>query len=88
MLAMRCACGFERLEDEQLIDHLLAVFEPDDSTGTDGLVHLEMAKRACSCGFRAASSDELDSHFLSAFTSADRLGRDGRKHEPVAPAAQ
>ena len=88
MLATRCACGFERLEDEQLIDHLLAVFEPDDSTGTDGLVHLEMAKLACSCGYQTASSDELNSHFLEVFRRTNQFGRDGRKHESIAPAAQ
>jgi hypothetical protein len=88
MLATRCACGFERLEDERLMDHLLAVFEPDDSTGADGLVHLEMATLVCSCGFQAASSDELDSHFLEVFTRTDQIGRDGRKHESIAPVAQ
>jgi hypothetical protein len=88
MLATPCACGFERLEDGQLMDHLLAVFEPDDSTGADGLVHLEMAKLACSCGYQAASSDELDSHFLEVFTPTDQIGRDGRKHEPITPAAR
>ena len=84
MLATRCACGFERLEDEQLIDHLLAVFEPDDSTGADGLVHLEMARLACSCGYQAASSDELNDHFLEVFMRTGQCGRDGRKHESIA----
>jgi hypothetical protein len=88
MLATRCACGFERLQDEEVIDHLLAVFEPEDSTGTDGVVHLEMAKRICSCGFQAASRDDLDVHFLGVFTPANQVGADGRRHEPVPPVAR
>lgn len=88
MLATRCACGFERLQDEEVIDHLLAVFEPEDSTGTDGVIHLEMAKRICSCGFQAASRDDLDVHFLGVFTPANQVGADGRRHEPVPPVAR
>jgi hypothetical protein len=88
MLATRCACGFERLEDEQLIDHILAAFEPEDCTGTDGLAHLEIAKLACTCGFLAASGDDLDRHFLAVFTPTDQTGRDGRKHKPIAPATR
>jgi hypothetical protein len=85
MLATRCACGFRRLADEGVSDHLLAIFEPPDSTGTDGLVHLELAPLACSCGFQAASPDELDRHFLAAFTPAGSVARDGRTHEPTTP---
>jgi hypothetical protein len=81
MLATRCACGFERLPDEEVIDHLLAVFEPQDTTGNDGRPHQEMALRACSCGFQAASGDELDMHFLAVFTAADAVGTDGNRHE-------
>jgi hypothetical protein len=88
MLAIRCACGFERLHDEQVVDHLLVTFEPEDSTGTDGLIHLEMARRACSCGFQAASADDLDHHFLVVFTPADQVGPDGHHHEPVSPACR
>ncbi len=88
MLATRCACGFEHLDDELLIDHLLAAFESEDCTGTDGLVHVEMVRLTCMCGFQGASSDELDRHFLTAFTRTDQLGRDGRKHEPLAPVAR
>jgi hypothetical protein len=50
-LATQCACGFEALADEQVIDHVLAVFEYADAVGTDGKTHEEMAKGACSCGF-------------------------------------
>jgi hypothetical protein len=81
MLATRCSCGFERLEDEEVSDHLLAVFEPDDSIGTDGLVHQEEALRHCSCGFSAATGGELDAHFLAVFTRPDAIGLDGNKHE-------
>jgi hypothetical protein len=81
MLAMRCACGFEELGDEQVIDHLLAVFEPPDATGTDDRIHEEMAGRTCSCGFSAISGDEMGAHFLAAFTPAGKVGRDGRAHE-------
>jgi hypothetical protein len=80
MLATRCACGFEALADEDLNDHLQAVFEPEDSTGADGQAHLEQAARTCSCGFPAASPAELDAHFIAAFTPADSIGSDGAKH--------
>jgi hypothetical protein len=88
LLATRCACGFERLEDEEVIDHLLAVFEPEDTTGTDGLVHMEMAHLVCSCGFQTVHGDDLDYHFLVVFTPSDQVGSDGRRHEPVAPGEQ
>jgi hypothetical protein len=81
-LATRCACGFEQLADEQLIDHILAAFEPADAVGTDGKVHEEMAGQTCSCGFSAVSGDEMEAHFLAVFTPAGSVGRDGRAHEP------
>jgi len=83
MSATRCLCGFERLDDEEVIDHLLATFEPEDSIGSDGQVHQEAAPMACLCAFTAASPRELDAHFLAAFTPADHAGRDGSKHEPA-----
>jgi hypothetical protein len=82
MLATRCPCGFEELADEQLIDHLLVMFEPADAIGTDGKAHEEMATRACSCGFSAISAQEMDKHFLVAFTPAGSVGSDGRTHQP------
>ena len=81
MLATRCACGFKELEDEQVIDHLLVAFEPPDSIGADGEVHLEMAMLACSCGLSFTSPEEIGAHFLAVFTPGDFLGRDGAKHE-------
>jgi hypothetical protein len=83
MLATRCACGFERLDDEEVSDHLLAVFEPDDAIGTDDQVHQEDDNRVCSCGFSAAIGDELDTHFLAVFMPADSLDRDGVRHQPI-----
>jgi hypothetical protein len=84
MTAASCTCGFQRLNDEEVTDHLLAAFEPSDSTGNDGQVHQELAKLACSCGFTATTTQELDSHFLEVFTPAGSVGRDGAKHEPAA----
>jgi hypothetical protein len=84
MTATRCTCGFQRLDDEEVTDHLLAAFEPDDSTGSDGDVHQELAGLACSCGFAAASGQELNSHFLAVFIPAGSVGRDGVKHESAA----
>jgi hypothetical protein len=81
MLATRCACGFERLADEEVIDHLLAVFEREDDVGNDDRTHQEMALRACACGFQAASGEQLDTHFLTVFTAADAVGNDGIRHE-------
>jgi hypothetical protein len=83
MRATRCACGFERLADEEVIDHLLALFDPADSRGTDGREHEERQGRTCSCGFAGATGEELDEHFLEAFTPAGSVGRDGREHEPA-----
>jgi serine/threonine-protein kinase RsbW len=45
-----CACGFAELADEELIDHLLGVFEPDDHVGNDGRVHEERERLTCACG--------------------------------------
>jgi hypothetical protein len=84
MTATRCSCGFERLDDEEVSDHLLAAFEPRDLTGTDGQVHQELAALACSCGYAATSVPELDGHFLAMFTPAGLVGRDGAKHELAA----
>ena len=84
MPTTRCSCGFERLDDEEVTDHLLAVFEPDDATGSDGQVHEEVTRLSCSCGFPAASAEELEGHFLTVFTPAGSVGRDGDKHEPIA----
>jgi hypothetical protein len=81
MLATRCECGFEALEDEQVIDHLLAVFQPDDALGTDGKIHEEIINKTCSCGFSATTNEELDSHYLAVFTPASSIARDGTKHE-------
>lgn len=81
MLATRCACGFEALADEQVTDHLQAMFEPKDCVGTDGRMHLEEDAQACSCGFSTTSPTELDAHFLAIFTPGDSVGRDGKKHE-------
>jgi hypothetical protein len=83
MPATRCHCGFERLEDEEVTDHLLAVFEPEDGLGTDGKVHQEEELRTCSCGFSAATADDLDAHFLAVFTPVDAIGPDGKRHEPL-----
>jgi hypothetical protein len=83
--ATRCTCGFARLEDEEVIDHLLAVFEPEDSFGIDGRVHMEMASLTCSCGFKTILGDDLDYHFLVIFTPPDQRGYDGHRHEPAAP---
>ena len=68
MTATSCICGFQRLEDEEVTDHLLAAFAPDDSTGGDGQVRQELARLACSCGYTATTAQDLDSHFLAVFT--------------------
>jgi hypothetical protein len=83
MSATRCSCGFERLDDEEVIDHLLALFGPADHQGGDGQQHEEWQDRSCSCGFTAVLADELDEHFLKLCTPADAVAHDGRKHEPV-----
>jgi hypothetical protein len=78
-----CSCGFTELGDEQVIDHLLRIFEPDDRRGKDGLVHEETRRLVCSCGFDSATTHELDAHFLVVFTPADGIGRDGASHSPA-----
>jgi hypothetical protein len=83
MIAARCSCGFTELADEELNDHLLHVFEPDDHIGNDGLAHEERDPLACLCGLAAITPEELDAHFLKAFTPDDAIGSDGRRHDPV-----
>ena len=86
MLATRCCCGFERLDDEEVSDHLLAAFEPPNGIGTDGRVHQEEALRRCSCGFSAVTGSELDAHFIAVFTPVGAIGHDGKRHEALAGA--
>jgi hypothetical protein len=81
MTTAQCSCGFRELGDEEIIDHLLLVFEPEDHRGNDGLVHEERDRLTCACGFVAITAEELDSHFMKAFTPDDAIGRDGKKHE-------
>jgi hypothetical protein len=81
MIAVQCSCGFTELDDEEITDHLQQVFAPDDSRGSDGLVHLEGDRLACCCGFTAATPQELDGHLLAVFTPDDAIGRDGKSHE-------
>jgi hypothetical protein len=83
MTAAQCTCGFTELDDEQITDHLLLVFEPDDHRGSDGLVHEEGGSLTCLCGFAAVTAEELDLHFSKAFTPNDAIGRDGKRHEAV-----
>ena len=83
MPATRCTCGFESQPDDEITDHLLTVFDPPDSLGTDGQPHEERAALTCSCGFRAAPPAALDDHFLAAFTPAGEIARDGRQHHPI-----
>lgn len=83
MVATRCACGFERLDDEEVSDHLLAAFESPSGIGADGRVHQEESLRACSCGFSAATGDDLDAHFLAVFTPVGAVGPDGKRHEAL-----
>ena len=81
MMPVRCTCGFTELADEEISDHLLLVFEPDDHIGNDGLAHEEREHLTCACGFTAITSEEFDGHVLKAFTPDDATGTDGRKHE-------
>ena len=81
--AVRCACGFTELADEEITDHLELVFEPDDPVGNDGQIHEERGSLTCSCGLAAITTEELDAHFLAVFTPADPVGRDGKKHQAV-----
>jgi hypothetical protein len=83
MTAARCSCGFTELADEELNDHLLRVFEPEDRTGNDGLAHEERNRLTCACGLTASTPEELDTHFLKVFTTDDAIGSDGHRHEPV-----
>jgi hypothetical protein len=84
MMGQSCSCGFTRLDDEEVIDHLLALFTPGDSRGGDGRVHAEgRVALACFCGFTAAKPEDMDQHFLDMFGSTDSVGRDGKKHVAV-----
>jgi hypothetical protein len=78
-----CLCGFTELDDENLTDHILAVFAPADSRGADGLIHEEGKPLACACGFAAITAEELDLHFLRMFVPANRTDPSGKKHEVI-----
>jgi anti-sigma regulatory factor (Ser/Thr protein kinase) len=82
VIAAQCSCGFTELADEEIMDHLHVVFQPDDLQGSDGLAHEEHGRLTCACGLSAITSDELDEHFLKVFIPGDTIGRDGRRHEP------
>ena len=83
MTDIRCSCGFAETVAETLTDHLLEVFTPDDSKGTDGKVHEEGTPAlTCACGLTAASPEDLDIHFLQAFTPPDLTGCGGKRHKP------
>jgi hypothetical protein len=83
MTAARCTCGFTELADEEMTDHLLRVFEPDDHMGNDGLAHEERERLTCACGSTTSTPEQLDSHFLKVFTPDNAIGSDGHRHEPV-----
>jgi hypothetical protein len=83
MTDARCSCGFTELADEELTDHLLRVFEPQDHMGNDGLAHEERERLTCACGFTASTSAEFDAHLIKVFTPDGAIGSDSRKHEPV-----
>jgi hypothetical protein len=84
MISARCTCGFAELADEEMTDHLLLVFEPEDHIGNDGLAHEEREHLTCACGVAAITSEEFDSHILKVFTPYDAIGGDGRQHELIA----
>jgi hypothetical protein len=83
MIAAQCSCGFTELADEEIIDHLLLVFEPANSAGNDGAAHEERGRLTCWCGFTAITTEELDTHFMQLFTPPDAVGYDGNRHEAV-----
>jgi anti-sigma regulatory factor (Ser/Thr protein kinase) len=84
MPAARCTCGFTELAEEELTDHLLQVFEPDDHLGNDGLAHEERERLTCACGLTAATPEDLDTHFLKVFVPDDAIGNDGQRHKLAA----
>jgi hypothetical protein len=84
MTVARCTCGFTELADEELTDHLLQVFEPDDHKGNDGVAHEERDHLTCACGVTASTPGELDAHLLKVFTPDDVIGNDGHMHESAA----
>jgi hypothetical protein len=84
MPAAHCACGFTELADEQLTDHLLHIFEPEDRVGNDGLAHEERERLTCACGLTAVTPQELDAHFIKVFAPDDAIGSDGRLHKLAA----
>lgn len=83
VIALQCSCGFRELGDEEIIDHLGLVFEPDDLRGNDGLIHEERARLACACGLATITTEELDAHLLEVFTPVDGIGSDGQRHQHI-----
>jgi hypothetical protein len=84
MISARCTCGFTELADEELIDHLLLLFEPGDRVGNDGIFHEEREHLTCACWYTAITPEEFDAHMLKVFTPDDAIGSDGHRHEAAA----
>lgn len=86
MSLFHCECGFAINEAEEFGDHLRAVFDRGDDTGTDGIEHYERADTrvlSCACGFQPSDTAEFDDHVLLALIPPDGTGADGRRHIPV-----
>jgi hypothetical protein len=84
MISACCTCGFTELADEEMTDHLLLVFEPQDHIGNDGLAHEECEHLTCACCYTAITSEKFDTHMLKVFRPDDAIGSDGQRHEFVA----
>jgi hypothetical protein len=94
-----CSCAFAIDDPDELGDHFREVFTPEDDTGTDGRIHVELAghiarlaglptaAHVCSCGLATDDAAEFDDHFLAAFVPPDHIGTDRRRHSVIDPAA-
>ncbi len=90
MSLFHCACGFAIDEPDEYGDHLEAAFARLDDIGTDGRVHLELARtgpgrRTCACGFVADDAAEFNDHILMVFVTPDGIDNDGERHGLVDP---
>ena len=84
--ALRCFCGYQAGDADDLFIHLCEMLLPDGDTDRSGIAHAEVVREtpgeslACMCGATASDLAELDAHLRAAFMPAGGIGADGARH--------
>jgi hypothetical protein len=92
MNAHICACGYQAITADELLEHIGEMVIPLDDIAPDGRPHAEAARdergalgsdpagSRCVCGFVTDTTTALDHHLLSAFAEPDTLSPHGHTH--------